>query len=305
MKIFISWSGKQSLGAATALRDWLPYIFNSIDPFVSSEDIRRGKRWPAEVSKELDESNFGIVCLTPDNLGAPWLLFEAGALSKSVKKASVFTLLLGGLRIGDVEGPLSHFQHTLFEKEDFFKLVRSINEAQGQAKQDVGRLRKVYDKWWDELEAVIGPLSTINGKPEKKRSIDEMLHEILEVTSYIARNMPESSKRPLEKDAPTEKRTECADDFWQQVISKAGQGSPFLKTLLPETRGVFSNGILTIKFPLDFEDHLELLDNDRNIKLLQQVLSELGCGEGCRILFEQEVRSFPTRKPKPPSLPCN
>ena len=62
---------------------------------------------------------------------APWLLFESGALSKSVAEASVYTLLTGGLRIGDIEGPLSHFQHTVFEKEDFFKLVKSINEGHG------------------------------------------------------------------------------------------------------------------------------------------------------------------------------
>jgi hypothetical protein len=110
MKIFVSWSGKPSLAVATALKEWLPYIFNGIDLFVSSEDIRKGKRWPAEVSKELGATNFGIVCLTPDNLDAPWLLFEAGALSKSVAEASVFTLLTGGLRIGNIEGPLSHFQ---------------------------------------------------------------------------------------------------------------------------------------------------------------------------------------------------
>src|SRR5258707_22079 len=117
MKIFISWSGKQSLSVATALRDWLPYIFNGAELFVSSEDIRKGKRWLLEVAKELDSSNFGIVCLTRENLEAPWVIFEAGALSKSFKEASVSTLLVGGLGIADIKGPLSHFQHTIFEKE--------------------------------------------------------------------------------------------------------------------------------------------------------------------------------------------
>src|ERR1017187_4443058 len=170
MKIFISWSGKPSLNVATALRDWLPYIFNGIELFVSSEDIRKGKRWPLEVSKELDASNFGIVCLTRDNLEAPWLLFEAGALSKSVKEASVFTLLVGGLKMSDIEGPLSHFQHTVFEKEDFFKLVLAINVNQKESKQDETRLRKIFEKFWDELEASISQSIKPDSKPEKKRS---------------------------------------------------------------------------------------------------------------------------------------
>ena len=75
MKIFISWSGKYSLGVATALREWLPYLFTGIDLFVSSEDIRKGKRWPLEVSKELDATNFGIVCLRDSPLSRPFFSY--------------------------------------------------------------------------------------------------------------------------------------------------------------------------------------------------------------------------------------
>ena len=106
MKVFISWSGTYSLGVAVALQKWLPYIFTDIQTFVSSEDVRKGKRWLAEITKELSNTNFGIVCLTRDNLEAPWVLFEAGALSK-LKAAHVCTLLLDNLRPGDVEGPLA------------------------------------------------------------------------------------------------------------------------------------------------------------------------------------------------------
>jgi hypothetical protein len=48
MKIFISWTRKHSLGAAMALREWLPFIFPGIEFFVSSEDIRERKRWSIE-----------------------------------------------------------------------------------------------------------------------------------------------------------------------------------------------------------------------------------------------------------------
>jgi hypothetical protein len=36
----------------------------------------------------------GIICLTPGNLTAPWILFEAGAISKTPEKAYVCTLLV-------------------------------------------------------------------------------------------------------------------------------------------------------------------------------------------------------------------
>jgi TIR domain len=122
MKIFISWSGPHSLAVATALKEWLPFIFTDIQTFVSSDDVRKGKRWLVEIARELSTCNFGIVCLTPDNLESPWLFFEAGALSK-LKASHVCTLLFGNLRPGNIEGPLSHFQATVFSKTDFFGCV--------------------------------------------------------------------------------------------------------------------------------------------------------------------------------------
>jgi hypothetical protein len=300
MKIFISWSGKPSLNVATALRDWLPYIFNGIELFVSSEDIRKGKRWPLEVSKELDASNFGIVCLTPDNLEAPWLLFESGALSKSIKEASVYTLLVGGLRISDIEGPLSHFQHTLFEKEDFFKLTKSINEAQGSAKQDESRLRKIFDKFWDELETSVSTATKTDSKPEKKRNAEDMLRELLETTNYIARNISDSHRQDLLSEV---RRRESAavealseDDFWAKFVERVGKASPFTRQYLLDATGRFSNGTLIIVFPPELKDRIELLKNDRNFKLFQKVLSELGCGDGCKFIFTTPPPPRPEKK---------
>jgi hypothetical protein len=190
MKIFVSWSGAYSLGVALALKEWLPLIFNPIDVFVSSESIRKGKRWPQEIAKELETTNFGIACLTHDNLAAPWLLFETGALSK-LPESSLSTLLLGGLAPSDIgSSPLSHFQHTTFEKDDVLKLVKAINEAQGPAKRDTNSLEKIFGKCWSDLEAAVTEAASKREKTtEARRTADDMLRELVEVTNIIARNM--------------------------------------------------------------------------------------------------------------------
>ena len=71
MKVFISWSGNTSLKVAQLLREWLPYVINSIEPYVSSDDIDKGARWSVDIAKELEDSTFGILCVTKDNLEAP------------------------------------------------------------------------------------------------------------------------------------------------------------------------------------------------------------------------------------------
>src|SRR6185369_14317031 len=124
MRVFVSWSGDRSRAIAEILRDWLPYVLPSAEPWMSSTDIERGSRWSLEISEQLDKANIGIICLTPENLEAPWILFEAGALSKALSRTLVCTYLF---QVGptDIKGPLSQFQASLATREDTKKLLAS------------------------------------------------------------------------------------------------------------------------------------------------------------------------------------
>jgi hypothetical protein len=190
MKIFLSWSGKPSRKVAIALRDWLPCIFQGITPFVSSEDLRKGKRWRLEMTGELEKAGFGLICLTRQNLESPWILFESGALSKSVSESYACTLLLDGLRPTDVVGPLSDFQHTTCEKGDFRKLLGSVNEALGEKGITDQLLNRLFEKFWPDLAAAVAAAfhgdnyePTQNSRPER-----ELLEEVLTLSRFIARN---------------------------------------------------------------------------------------------------------------------
>src|SRR5437016_4734535 len=89
MKIFISWSGSRSKLLGNKLRTWLPLVLQNVHPYMSNDDIPTGARWLHSISSELESSDFGILCLTPENLRAPWINFEAGALSKKVDNSRV------------------------------------------------------------------------------------------------------------------------------------------------------------------------------------------------------------------------
>jgi len=129
VKVFVSWAGNLSHKVAIAFRDWLPSVIQSVKPYVSSEDIYKGSRWSAEVAKELATTNYGILCLTKDNLDSRWLNFEAGALSKSVENSRVSPFLFD-FKVSSLDGPLAQFQTVLNDEDEVLKMLGSINNGE-------------------------------------------------------------------------------------------------------------------------------------------------------------------------------
>jgi len=162
------------------LRDWLPLVIQSVDPYVSSEDIDKGARWSVDVSSELSVSNYGIICVTADNLDARWLNFEAGALSKSFDKARVSPFLFG-IDHSAVTGPLVQFQSTRYQQDDVLRLVRSINAAT-EHPLETSRLQRGFDLVWPKLRNQLDPLLKLPGSAQSpSRDLDDMLAELLEL----------------------------------------------------------------------------------------------------------------------------
>ncbi|MCD9855837.1 toll/interleukin-1 receptor domain-containing protein [Epilithonimonas sp. JDS] len=189
MKVFLSWSGELSHKVALELREWLPFVIQSVEPYVSSEDIDKGVRWSIDIAKELEDSSFGILCVTPQNIDAPWLNFEAGALSKAFSTSNVSPFLFG-LKPSDLKkSPLLQFQSTLYEKKDLLKLVLSINNALGKEKLDDNKLKPTFDVWYEKLKTKLDPLlsessirTDTNSSEVNENKANEAMEEILELT---------------------------------------------------------------------------------------------------------------------------
>lgn len=197
MKIFITFSGAQGNELAIALKEWLENIFNGIDIFVSSEDLKKGKRWRSDVSARLQESEFGVACLTRDTLNAAWILFESGALTKNVKESALYTVLFGGLQKGHVSGPLADFNHTLFDKGDMFKLLRSINEAHAEKKWKEEPLKNQFENFWTALESTVAKILKTQVPVEQTPDPNVMLQEILETVRQLAKMTPQQGEAIL------------------------------------------------------------------------------------------------------------
>ncbi|WP_171892195.1 toll/interleukin-1 receptor domain-containing protein [Mesorhizobium erdmanii] len=152
MKIFASWSGQQSRQVAEAIREWLPNVLQSSKVFMSKEDIAVGDRGLNAIAESLKECEFGVIVLTATNLTAPWILFEAGALSNRFPTARVAPILCGLRDLATAAGPLGQFQHVRFDREGIEKLVHSVNSASENRLEDK-RVQEAFDMWWPRLEA--------------------------------------------------------------------------------------------------------------------------------------------------------
>jgi hypothetical protein len=118
---------------------------------MSQSDIQAGARWSEEIALRLEACSVGIICLTPDNLDSPWLLFEAGALSKTLEETYVCPYLFA-LEPSDVSGPLAQFQSSRADEPGTRDLVFTINQALGEQAMDESGMEEVFRVWWPHLE---------------------------------------------------------------------------------------------------------------------------------------------------------
>jgi hypothetical protein len=194
MKIFISWSGARSKAVAEAIQKWLRIVLQATEPWVSSRNIDNGSVWQRAILDEIKTSNYGIVCLTKDNLSQPWLHFEAGALAK-LEDSRVFTLLVDVVP-SDVSGPLTMFQHTSADGGGLFRLVSSINEKLPKP-LSTEDLKDTFDIQWPRFEQLLKAAREIPLiDASSPRSPTEILAEVLEVVRSLNQKVSHFEEKP-------------------------------------------------------------------------------------------------------------
>ena len=133
MRVFISWSGERSKAIAAALNEWLPDTIQDLETWMSAHDIEAGQRWGVELTSSLETTKFGILCLTPENLTAPWLLFEAGAMAKAVAETDIRVVpYCLDLVPTDIPYPLAQFQGVAADEDGTLELLTSLSAAREQ-----------------------------------------------------------------------------------------------------------------------------------------------------------------------------
>ncbi len=178
-KIFISCSGNLSTLIANEIKNSLPNIIQTIECFFF-KDIDKGSFWREDVQKALNEYKVGLVICTPDSYKNSWLNYEAGALSITMQNQTMVCPILFNMEPTDLTEPLASFNCVHFTRDDFFKLLQTINKF---TKLENTVLEKAFNREWIDLEKNIRQiLQNTHNPQELHRSEKDMIKEILELT---------------------------------------------------------------------------------------------------------------------------
>lgn len=206
MQVFLSWSGKESKQLAEIFKDWLPNILQYINPYMSAKDINLGERWNDSITSNLRETDFGLIFVTPSNINAPWINYEAGALSKTLGARVVPVLYKANVMVLQ-EGPLKQFQSAKdLEKDSVLNLVKNINSFNQDGKIDSERLDKAFEMWWPVLDEDLK-----NIEPETSQGTEIKGPDEKEVLSMIVNKLNDQEK--FLKDVTLISRVNSNNDF--------------------------------------------------------------------------------------------
>lgn len=224
MKVFLSWSGQRSKEVANLLSDWLCCVIQAARPWISTRDLDRGSLWFGEINDQLKDTTVGIICLTQENKGRPWILFEAGALAKGLSTSRVCTLLVD-LEPKDIEDPLAQFNHTFPNRESVLGLVKTLNSSLAVNALDNRILDQVFETYWPQFEAKFAEIlkTTDQAVATKPRPKEDVMVEILENTRML-----NSRIRRLEHDQEQSRREYqiLPPMVHSEVVSMLNAGAP-------------------------------------------------------------------------------
>ncbi|GAA0503611.1 hypothetical protein GCM10008937_08900 [Deinococcus depolymerans] len=171
------------------------------EPFVSSENIEKGTKGLEEILSNLNQSSFGLIIMTSDNVNKPWLYFEAGVISKRFDsgpdtRVSAFMFDLKGSEVKGSNPLMSIFQYTENDKDDIFKLIKSINNSMGERRIDDAALidlfEMVYPQFTEELNHARKYVISIQEpqiEEQSTESIEPILNELVNQNREMLRHI--------------------------------------------------------------------------------------------------------------------
>jgi predicted nucleotide-binding protein len=206
VRVYLSWSGHASYGVASALRDFLPSVLQTTQPWLSSQDVRSGESWVTEFNDAVKSTELAILCVTAENLDSPWFMFEAGMLSKKDLRLCLYLL---DVAPGDVPNVLAQFQTFTSTQEDTLRLLQLMNRMQPDHALPESMLDKSLALWWRQLDAKLTPIrrDTADSRPspptETPGNVVGEIRRLASLVEQVSERVAQVSDRLYGQTVPT------------------------------------------------------------------------------------------------------
>jgi hypothetical protein len=194
VKVFIGWSGERSKAFAEFLHRVLRTLSIGVSPWVSGPEIEEGARWQGEWRKAVEETEYAVLCVTPEAARSPWLHFEAGAFAKG--DTSRVVPLLIDMEGEDFDGPLRVFPSRVVDFESMDELLRFLAGASETSTLEGDEVTRAFLRWRPDFDAVMkdireqaDPSSLHTAREEPTRSA------LMEMLGSLSRRLSEIDLR--------------------------------------------------------------------------------------------------------------
>jgi hypothetical protein len=179
--IILSWSGTDSREVAETFKGWIPRVNPALRPWISTQDIAKGKRWFDELMKPLSTAKSILVFVTPSNVRSSWIYYEVGCVAVRQPTPSIYPYLVGIDTKHVRDTPLGQFQATEASKSDTLALIRSLN-TQLDSPLDDKFLESSFEREWHILNHRIEESINLSGRvtdpvADLEPSVEEQLSE--------------------------------------------------------------------------------------------------------------------------------
>jgi hypothetical protein len=191
MKLFISWSQDFSMEVAKALETFITSVLQNAEPWMSTSKLKPGDAWKREIFENLQGVNTGMLVVTKENFLKPWLLFEAGAISKGDISNKIIVFLVD-LTVDELGDPLQTYQTCDRSRDSMWKMIEGINRPGQQGAVPSERIRSTFVLHHEEFIRRLEEIETKFKKDEAEKAeippktpemerLDE-LHELTQAT---------------------------------------------------------------------------------------------------------------------------
>ncbi|MEP7009112.1 MAG: toll/interleukin-1 receptor domain-containing protein [Acidobacteriota bacterium] len=180
-----------------------------IQTFRSSDQSGRagidyGENWFSKITKTLSDATDVVALLTPNSIGRPWILFEAGFAIGRLD-AKVFGIALGLPLSKAVAGPFAQFQNCEANEDSLTTVVLQLIQRNPNARPREQAVRKQVGTFLEE----ISPLLTQRSGPQEETKEDmdaTAVAKLFEEVKIMFRDLPSRVQSELRESMPGRRR---------------------------------------------------------------------------------------------------